>query len=97
VEENVDEENDIGEPIFAEVDKGREVIYANQWESLMVCRSLRAGHLVEDDCLQNNIFHCRLTYHGKVCGESCKNVVVSNIVKKLKHKKEDNPKPYKIS
>jgi hypothetical protein len=60
----------------------------------MVCRSSRARHLEDDDCLQNNMLHLMEKY---VMLSLIEKVVVAKIVKTLKHKMEDNLQPYKIS
>jgi hypothetical protein len=57
----------------------------------MVCRSSRARHLEDDDCLQNHLME------KYVMLSLIEKVVVTKIVKTLKHKMEDNPQPYKIS
>ena len=55
----------------------------------------------EDECLRNNIFHTRCTFHGKICdviidGGSCENVVATTMVEKLKVETENHPQPYKL-
>ena len=65
-----------------------EEITYDRGKALVVQRSLKVTY-IEDEWLQNNIFHTRCTSHGKLCnviidGGSCENVVVATMVEKLK-------------
>lgn len=66
-------------------------------ESLDIRQSLSAAHEEHDDWL-HNIFYIRCTYHAKVCDVIIdsgiyENVVVANMVEKLKFKTKAHPQP----
>ena len=102
MEEDVEEDQDDTMPIYDEAYDEEEFVYADQGESLMVSRNLSATHIEDDSWLHHNIFHTRCTSHGKVCnviidGGSCKNVVATMMVEKLKLKTVPHPQPYRLS
>ncbi|CAL2280662.1 unnamed protein product [Prunus armeniaca] len=103
VEENEEEFN---EEVGLNLDEGprfdEELTYGDEGESLVIRRSLNAAQVLEDNWLQNNIFHTRCTSLGKVCnviidGGSCENVVATTMVEKLNLKMMKHPQPYKLS
>ena len=90
VEEDMEmeDEDDFSPKTNEHVAEEEEITYADRREALVVQRSLKVTY-VEDEWLQNNIFHTRCTSHGKVCniiidGGSCENVVAAIMVEKLK-------------
>uniref|UniRef100_A0A2N9H3H4 Integrase catalytic domain-containing protein n=1 Tax=Fagus sylvatica TaxID=28930 RepID=A0A2N9H3H4_FAGSY len=80
----MEDEDDFSPKTNEHVAEEEKITYADRGEALMVQRSLKVTY-VEDEWLQNNIFHTRCTSHGKVCnviidGGSCENVVATTMI-----------------
>ena len=89
VEEDLEDDVE-EEPVDEESEEG--LTYADEGESLVIHKILKSTY-AKEDWLQNNIFHTKCTFSGKVCnvildGGSCENVVSTTMVEKLNLKTE---------
>ena len=101
-DEIVEEQVDIGDPIFYE-GNDRDILYGDGIETFVVRKNLLTPKDdSEDDWLRSNIFHTTCTITEQVCkliidNGSCENVVSEEALKKLQLKVDRHPKPYKLT
>jgi hypothetical protein len=96
----IEEDSEDGEDKLVEEESKEDLTYVDQGESLVIHRVLKSTY-VEEEWLQNNIFHTKCTSNSKVCnviidGGSCESVISTTMVEKLSLKTKPHPHPYKL-